>query len=93
MTKAEFIDHVHAALDGKLTKKDTGTAIQAVFDTLASALKDKNGGRISYPDFGTFTVKTRAARQGRNPRTGKTLTIAASKTVGFKAAPKFKNSL
>ncbi len=91
MTKAEFIDHVHGALDSKLTKKDTGTAIQAVFDALVQAIK--RDGRISYPDFGTFTVKTRAARQGRNPRTGKTLTIAASKTVGFKAAPKFKGSL
>ena len=91
MTKAEFIDHVHGSLDSKLTKKDTGTAIQAVFDALVQAIK--RDGRISYPDFGTFTVKTRAARQGRNPRTGKTLTIAASKTVGFKAAPKFKGSL
>ncbi|MBL8784279.1 MAG: HU family DNA-binding protein [Deltaproteobacteria bacterium] len=91
MTKAEFIDHVHGALDSKLTKKDTGTAVQAVFDALLAAIK--RDGRISYPDFGTFTVKTRAARQGRNPRTGKTLTIAASKTVGFKAAPKLKTSI
>ena len=91
MTKAEFIDHVHGSLDSKLTKKDTGTAIQAVFDALVQAIK--RDGRISYPDFGTFTVKTRAARQGRNPRTGKTLTISASKTVGFKAAPKFKGGL
>lgn len=91
MTKAELIDHVHGALDNKLTKKDTGSAVQAVFDALIQAIK--RDGRISYPDFGTFTVKTRAARQGRNPRTNKPLTIAASKTVGFKAAPKFKGSL
>jgi DNA-binding protein HU-beta len=91
MTKAELIDNVHGALENKLTKKDTGTAVQAVFDALVEAIK--RDGRISYPDFGTFTVKTRAARQGRNPRTGKTLTIAESKTVGFKAAPKFKGSL
>ena len=75
MTKAEFIDHVHGELDSKLTKKDTGVAIQAVFDALKQAIK--GDGRISYPDFGTFTVKTRAARQGRNPRTGKALTIPA----------------
>lgn len=91
MTKAELIDHVHGALDNKLTKKDTGSAVQAVFDALIQAIK--RDGRISYPDFGTFTVKTRAARQGRNPRTNKPLTIPASKTVGFKAAPKFKGSL
>ncbi|HRE91718.1 MAG TPA: HU family DNA-binding protein [Myxococcota bacterium] len=91
MTKAELIDHVHAALDNKLTKKDTGSAVQAVFDALVQAIK--RDGRIGYPDFGTFTVKTRAARQGRNPRTNKPLTIPASKTVNFKAAPKFKGSL
>lgn len=91
MTKAEFIDHVHGKLGSRLTKKDTGTAIQSVFDALVEAIK--RDGRISYPDFGTFTVKQRAARLGRNPRTGQTLKIAASKTVGFKAAPKFKGSL
>lgn len=90
MTKAELIDHVHNNCEG-LTKKETATAIQAVFDALSSGIKAD--GRIAYPDFGTFTVKHRAARQGRNPRTGQPLTIAASKTVGFKPAPKFKSSL
>jgi DNA-binding protein HU-beta len=91
MTKAELIDHVHNTLEGNMTKKATGDAVQAVFDALATGLK--NDGRIAYPDFGTFTVKERAARQGRNPRTGAALQIAASKTVGFKPAPKFKGSL
>ncbi|MCC6620270.1 MAG: HU family DNA-binding protein [Deltaproteobacteria bacterium] len=91
MTKAELIDQVHGALDNRFTKKDTGSAVQAVFDALVAAIK--KGKRFSYPDFGTFTVKTRAARTGRNPRTGATLKIAASKTIGFKAAPKFKGSL
>ena len=91
MTKAELIDNVHNALDSRLTKKDTASAVQSVFDSLVTAIK--RDGRISYPDFGTFTVKKRAARQGRNPRTGKALTISASKTVGFKAAPKFKGNL
>jgi len=91
MTKAELIDQVHGALDNRFTKKDTGSAVQAVFDALVAAIK--KGKRFSYPDFGTFTVKTRAARTGRNPRTGAALKIAASKTIGFKAAPKFKGSL
>jgi len=91
MTKAELIDNVHTALDNRFTKKDTASAVQAVFDALVEAIKGTS--RISYPDFGTFTVKTRAARQGRNPRTGATLKIAASKTINFKAAPKFKGSL
>jgi len=91
MTKAELIDAVHGALEGRYTKKDTGAAVQAVFDAVTDAIK--TDGRIGYPEFGTFTVKERAARQGRNPRTGKPLTIAASKSVGFKAAPKFKEDL
>jgi DNA-binding protein HU-beta len=91
MTKAEFIDAVHGALEGRYTKKDTGAAVQAVFDALTTGIK--RDGRIAFPDFGTFTVKKREARQGRNPRTGKTLTIAASKSVGFKAAPKLKGEL
>ena len=91
MTKAELIDNVHGTLDNRLTKKDTGAAVQAVFDALAEAIK--RDGRISYPDFGTFSVKERKARTGRNPRTGATLKIAASKSIAFKAAPKFKGNL
>jgi len=91
MTKAELIDHVHGKLDGKLNKKETGSAVQAVFDALTGGIK--RDGRIAYPDFGTFTVKTRAARQGRNPRTGEALTIAESKSVNFKPAPQFKDNL
>ncbi len=91
MTKAELIDQVHNHLAGNLTKKETGAAVQAVFDALSNGIQ--RDGRIAYPDFGTFTVKERAARQGRNPRTGAPLTIPASKTVGFKPAPKFKGSL
>lgn len=90
MTKAELIDKVHGALEGKLSKKDAGTAVQAVFEALAEGIKD---GRLAYPDFGTFTVKTRAARQGRNPSTKEAITIPESKTVGFKPAPKLKSSL
>ena len=91
MTKADLINAVADKLGGDYTKKATAAAVQAVFDTLAEAIRDD--GRFSYPDFGTFKVKERAARKGRNPRTGATITIAASKNVSFKAAPKFKASL
>ena len=90
MTKAELINHVHSALDGH-SKKETTEIVQAVFDCLADAIKA--GSRFQYPDFGTFNVKERAARQGRNPRTGDAMKISASKTVSFKPAPKFKDSL
>ena len=91
MTKADLINEVHGALSGSLTKKDTAAAIQAVFDTLSDAIR--GDGRFSYPDFGTFKVKERAARKGRNPRTGATIQIKASKNVTFKPAPAFKNDL
>ena len=90
MTKAELIDQVHGSLEGR-SKKETGEVVQAVFDALAGAIK--SDGRFSYPGFGTFNVKERAARRGRNPRSGKEITIPASKTVGFKAAPTLKGEL
>ncbi len=90
MTKAELIDTVHGQLEG-VSKKDTAEIVQAVFDGLASAISaDK---RFAYPGFGTFTLKERAARRGRNPRTGKDIQIPASKSVGFRAAPTLKDQL
>ena len=89
MTKAELIDQVHGNIDSK-SKKDTARVVQATFDALAGAIRE---GRFSYPGFGTFNVKERKQRQGRNPRTGKAITIPASKTVGFKPAPKFREAL
>ncbi len=89
MTKSELIDAVHASVGGK-SKKDTADLVQAVFDSLVDAIKD---GRFSYPGFGTFNVKERAARTGRNPRTGASIEIPASKQIAFKAAPQFKDGL
>jgi DNA-binding protein HU-beta len=65
--------------------------VDAVFATIKDALAADGG--FSFPGFGTFKVKTRAARKGRNPRTGAVINIAASKTVTFKPAPSFKNTL
>ncbi|MEZ4269095.1 MAG: HU family DNA-binding protein [Myxococcota bacterium] len=90
MTKAELIDHVHSKIEGR-SKKETAAIVQEVFNGLQAAVK--KGGRFSYPGFGTFKVKERAARQGRNPKTGATIKIKASKTVGFKPSGTFKDSL
>jgi DNA-binding protein HU-beta len=89
MTKAELID----AIAGKagLTKKDAAEALEVALDNIKKGIRKE--GRMSLPDFGTFTVKKRKARTGRNPQTGKTIQIKASKTVGFKPAPTFKKSL
>jgi DNA-binding protein HU-beta len=89
MTKAELIDDIRKAKNVELTKKQTETVVNAVFDTLSTAIKKDK--RFSYPGFGTFTVRSRKARKGRNPRTGSEIQIKASKTVGFKPAPRLKS--
>jgi DNA-binding protein HU-beta len=90
MTKAELIDKVHGLGGGELTKKQVGEVVDATFEALGEAIRE---GRFSYPGFGTFTVKERAAREGRNPKSKEPIQIAASKTVGFKPAGKLKDSL
>jgi len=92
MTKAELIEAVLKSAKGvELSKKAVGEILDSAFDEVRKAIrKDK---RFSYPDFGTFSVKSRKARTGRNPQTGETIKIKASKTVGFKPAPSFKESL
>ena len=89
MTKADFINSVMTATG--TNKKDAALLVDATFNNLADAIKAD--GKFSYPGFGTFTVKNRAARQGRNPQTGETIQIAASKNVGFKASSNLKGQL
>ena len=92
MTKAEFIDQVvKTSEEMDLTKKAAGELIDSIFNIVGRAIK--KDGRFSYPGFGTFTMKKRAARKGRNPRTGTEIRIKASKTVGFKPSPGLKKSL
>jgi len=92
MTKADFVDQVvKASAEANLSKKAAGSLIDDIFGTLGKAIK--KDGRFSYPGFGTFTVKKRSARKGRNPRTGAEIKIKASKTVGFKPAPSLKKTL
>jgi len=90
MTKNELLNLVNSKVEN-LTKKQTGAVVDAVFAALSEAIV--TGARFSYPGFGTFTVRDRAAREGRNPRTGETIQIAAAKNVNFKAAPKLKAAL
>lgn len=88
-SKAYIIDAV-AAKTG-LKKKDAEAAVNAVFATISAELVAKN--KVQLIGFGTFDVKERAARTGRNPQTGATIEIAASKSVGFKAGKALKDSL
>jgi len=91
MTKTELIDQIREAKGVELTKQQTEIVLNAVFEAMRNAIKrDK---RFAFPGFGTFTVRTRKPRKGRNPKTGAIITIKASKTVGFKPAPKLKSVL
>ena len=92
MTKAELIERIHGNMkNAALTKKLTGELVDAVFTNLSWAIKKEK--RFSYPGFGTFTVRNRKARKGRNPQTGELIKIKASKSVGFRAAKALKDVL
>jgi len=89
MNKAELIDAVASA--SNLSKADAARAVDAIVDSVSSALK--KGQQVSVVGFGTFSVKHRAARAGRNPRTGETIQIAASNVPGFKAGKALKDAV
>ena len=88
MTKAEL---VHVVAGKGLTKKAAAEMVDALFDTVAKSIKKEK--RFSYPGFGTWTVRERKARMGRNPQTGAAIKIKASKTVGFKPSADLKKGL
>jgi DNA-binding protein HU-beta len=81
MNKAELIDAI--ASSAGLTKADAKKALDAFIDTTSKALK--KGDRVALVGFGSFSVAKRSARTGRNPQTGKEITIPAKKVVKFKA--------
>lgn len=89
MNKAEFIDAVSETAE--LTKADAGRAIDAVIATITKALK--KGETVTLVGFGTFSVRKRAARTGRNPRTGETIKIKASKNPAFKTGKALKDAV
>ena len=90
MTKQELLDMV-AKNNEDLTKKQVSNVVDSLFTAMPKTIKKEGG--ISYPGFGSFTVRKRKARQGRNPQTGETIKIKASKTVGFKPAKALKDIL
>lgn len=81
MNKTELVAAV--AAKAELSKKDAEAAVNAVFDSVKDALAE--GDKVSLIGFGTFSVKTRAARTGLNPRTKETIEIPESKVPAFKA--------
>ncbi len=89
MNKNELVAAVADSAD--ITKADAASAIDAVLDSIISALK--SGDEVRLVGFGTFSVASRAASEGRNPRTGEKIQIAASKQPKFKAGKGMKDSL
>ncbi|MCC6708361.1 MAG: HU family DNA-binding protein [Gammaproteobacteria bacterium] len=89
MNKAELIDAVALAAD--ITKASATRAVDAVFDNICTALKKDE--QVSLVGFGTFVVRSRAARSGRNPQTGATIEIKASKVPGFKPGKALKDAV
>jgi DNA-binding protein HU-beta len=89
MNKAELVDAVASAAN--LSKADAGRAVDAVTGSIASSLS--NGEQVAVVGFGTFSVKHRAARAGRNPRTGEAIQIQASNVPGFKAGKALKDAV
>jgi len=89
MTKGDLVNAVAKAV--KLSKRAAEEAVDATFETLSRSIRrDK---RVQVPGFGTFTVRSRKARKGRNPQTGAEIAIKASRTVGFRPAPDLKKGL
>ncbi|MDP2873872.1 MAG: HU family DNA-binding protein [bacterium] len=89
MTKMDLIDAV-ASRSG-LTKADASRAVEAMIDAISGALA--KGEKVTVTGFGTFEVRQRAARMGRNPQTGAPLHIAATKTPAFKAGKGLKDAV
>ena len=89
MNKTEFIAAV--AEKAEISKKDSEKALKAFVDVVAEQLKA--GDKVQLVRFGTFEVSERAAREGRNPQTGETMTIAACKAPKFKAGKALKDAI
>ncbi len=89
MNKTELISKVAEKLG--VTKKDTTAVVDAVVETIVETVVV--GEEVSIAGFGKFSVSERAERAGRNPQTGETITIAASKSPKFKASSAFKNAV
>ena len=89
MNKTELVDAL--AKETNLSKKDVETVLKSFVDVVTGELKD--GGKVQLVGFGTFEVSERAAREGRNPQTGETMEIKASKAPKFKAGKALKDAI
>jgi len=89
VNKSELIDAIAASAD--ISKAAAGRALDSMVEAITDALK--KGDQVKLIGFGTFAVKERAARTGRNPQTGETIKIEAAKVPGFKAGKALKDAV
>jgi DNA-binding protein HU-beta len=89
VNKSELIDAIAASAD--IPKAQAGRALDAMIEAVTNALANKD--QVALVGFGTFSVKERAARNGRNPKTGEAISIAASRTPGFKPGKALKDAV
>ncbi|MGL5007657.1 MAG: nucleoid-associated protein HU-beta [Plesiomonas sp.] len=89
MNKSQLIDKI--ATDADISKAAAGRALDAFIDSVTDALK--SGDQVALVGFGTFAVRERAARTGRNPQTGKEIAIDAAKVPGFRAGKTLKDAV
>ncbi|MED7789024.1 HU family DNA-binding protein [Francisella sp. 19X1-34] len=89
MNKSELVSAI--AKEADVTKEVAGTTLDATIEAITKALK--KGDSVTLVGFGTFQVKERSAREGRNPKTGETIQIAASKVPSFKAGKGLKDAV
>lgn len=90
MNKSELVDAVHSAAGG-VDKKDVSTVVDKLIEVVQGAVS--RGDKVTVPGFGAWSRTERAARTGRNPRTGEPVQIAASKGVKFTAGANFKSAV
>ncbi len=88
MTKADLVERVATAVN--LTKKDTEVVIDTIFDSISRALATTDDGKVELRGFGSFRVRRRRARQGRNPQTGKAVQVPPKRVPYFKPGKELK---
>jgi DNA-binding protein HU-beta len=89
VNKSELVDAIASGAD--ISKASAGRALDAMVDTITETLR--KGDQVALVGFGTFSVKDRAARSGRNPQTGATIQIPAARVPGFKAGKGLKDAV
>lgn len=89
MNKSELVDAIASGAD--ISKASAGRALDSMIDAITETLR--KGDQVALVGFGTFSVKDRAARTGRNPQTGKTIEIPAARVPGFKAGKGLKDAV